>query len=119
MIWKNLSDTYDTKGELMAMMDAEENVPLEVAAQFGNENMCRILLDYVKNKSPREEAHRLVGRAAHKASEAGHLEILKLIIRSGFNTHETQKVLQMQDEYGYTCLHLAAAQGNIRTFLFF
>lgn len=102
----------------MAMMDAEGNVPLEVAARFGNENMCKILLDHVKNKLPENEIYRFVRQAAHEASEAGHLEILKLIIWSGFKTHETQRILQLRNEYAYTCLHLAAAGGNIQTFCF-
>ncbi len=124
IIWKKLPDTYSSK--LMAMEDAEENLPLEVAARVGNQYMCKILLDYVKNKSPKSEIHRLLGRAAHEASEAGHLDILKLIISHDFNTKqqqllsdETEKILQLTDEYGYTCLHLAAARGNIQTSFFF
>ncbi len=108
----------------MTMMDVEGNIPLEVAARFNNEHMCKNLLDHVKNKPLMDKLHLLVKRAAHEASEAGNLSILKLIIPVGSNKEEQkmssveiERILQIRNEDGYTCLHLAAAQGNIQIFL--
>ena len=56
-----------------------------------------------------------------KLVETGHLDILKLIIRPDFKNESkqlpfglTKRLLHMRNDNGYTCLHLAASEGNIK-----
>ncbi len=104
-------------------MNVDGNVPLELAARFNNEYMCKNLLNYVKQIPSNVNLHSLIKRTAHEACEAGHLNILKLIILPNSDKQQQmapdiiERILQMRDEDGYTCLHLAAARSNIKIFL--
>ena len=121
LIWENLLDVYNLKSVLMNMIDDEGNSPLEVSSRFDNEYMCQKLLVRITQMSLNDDAlFRMRARAAHAASETGHLNILKAILRynSGgespnLSSDETKRILQIRGENRYTCLHLAAEQGEI------
>ncbi|UJR17163.1 hypothetical protein I4U23_004059 [Adineta vaga] len=111
LIWNNLSDTYGVKKELVYMTDIEENTPLQVAARFSNKHMCKELLNYIQTDCSKSEA-------AHEASKAGYLDILKLSFKYDSDKKQSQmplnqirEILNMRDKYGYTCVHAAAEQG--------
>jgi len=94
--------------------------PLQIAARFNNEYMCKEVLRYLNKETEKVKAFLLRSAAAREASLAGNLEILKLII--GFDSKEKcqqlsldqiERILENRDKNGYTCLHLAASQGKI------
>ncbi|CAF1423214.1 unnamed protein product [Adineta steineri] len=131
VVWKNLpdlpdfdhtnpTDISDYKFILMSLVDVEGNTPLDLAARFGNEHMCKNLLDHLEKFPSNENPNfQMQSRAAHEASQAGHLNTLKLIFGPDFQEESkqlrsdmTKTILQRRDENNYTCLHLAAAQGH-------
>lgn len=119
-----MPDIYDYKNKLVNTMDDQGNSPLEVGARFNNEDICRKLLDHIKASSQNDGVYLgIKGRAALEASQAGHLNILKLIVWPDFKeeskqlpSNETKTILQVRDKNNYTCLHFAAAQGKNRLF---
>ncbi len=120
IIWEKLLDVYQYQNDLLDMSDVRGAKPLQVAARFNNNYMCEKVLKCIKTNSDKTNLFTLKSAAAREASLAGNLEILKHIIRSASKEDpqdlapdETEKLLQSRDKNGYTCLHLAAAQGNI------
>jgi ankyrin repeat protein len=100
----------------MSQTDIEGKIPLEIAARLNVEYICKELLDDVKDIN---DSFLIKGKATHEATQAGHLNILKLIVCPNFDeetsskiSDETRTILQKRDENEYTSLHLAAQQGN-------
>lgn len=122
-IWKELLNRkcYGYINELLLANDIEGHSPLQVAARFNHEPACERFLEYIKQNLNSNGAYLLQIRGAvHEASRAGYLTILKQIVLSYSETQSQQspsdkvhRILQMHDDNGYTCLHIAAAQGNI------
>ena len=77
--------------------------PLHLAAQVGHLRICKLILEEVEERSPRED---LQGDTPlHYAASFGHLEVYKLIADSVQDKNPV-------DNYGNTPFHSAARNGN-------
>ena len=77
--------------------------PLHLAAQVGHIRICKLILEEVEERSPREN---LQGDTPlHYAARKGHLEVYKLIADSVQDKNPV-------DKYGNTPFHSFARKGN-------
>lgn len=104
-VWKHLTKSNNYR-DLLTELDDERNSPLEVAAHYNNRYVCKKLLEKISEVSSRV-------RAAHAASVAGHLDILKEVLDCPRKSGTEEDILKRVNQNGYTCLHLAAMHGKM------
>ena len=78
--------------------------PLHIAAEFGNLELCRYIIDRIEDKNPKD----FCGETPlHWAAEKGHYEVCKLILEKISDKNP-------KDFYGNTPLQIAAEYGNLK-----
>ena len=118
----------NNKAMLMQTPDSDGNLPLHLSARTNKESyICKGLIDEMKQiKRPfnsEEDSvilgilstkNRLGKTAAHEASEQGNDDILSLMWKaiSPKEQNNRAKGLYTTDNNRFTCLHLAALNGN-------
>lgn len=118
-IWDALTDYH--KDNLIIQTDNDGNIPLYVAIHTNNKHVYKMLLEYTNerqnhNKSwSRYPSNRTV---FHEIAKTGCIDLLEQMkldstkSESFWDEKEIRKLLNIRDEKGYTCLHIAAAKGK-------
>jgi ankyrin repeat protein len=123
----------NNKAMLIQAGDSDDNLPLHLAARTNKEesHICEGLINEMKqikrsdgslNNAKKDSPilhmlstkNRLGKTAAHEASEKGHVHILKLMWEAISPDDQKNRAegLYKTDNNRFTCLHLAAMNGN-------
>ena len=78
--------------------------PLHLAAECGNLELCRYIIDAIEDKNPKDFSGET---PLHWAAEKGHYEVCKLILEKIGDKNP-------KDVYGNTPLQIAAERGNLK-----
>ena len=78
--------------------------PLHIAAECGNLELCRYIIDRIEDKNPKDFSGET---PLHWAAEKGHYEVCKLILEKISDKNP-------KDVYGNTPLQIAAEHGNLK-----
>ncbi|VDP30840.1 unnamed protein product [Soboliphyme baturini] len=88
------------------VMTMENQTPLHIAAKYGQISFCQALLNSRANTAVRD----IRGRTPlHLAAENDHPEIVQLFLTKSSN----EGTLDITDENGLTCAHIAALKGSL------
>ena len=78
--------------------------PLHIAAECGNLELCRYIIDRIEDKNPKDFIRET---PLHWAAEKGHYEVCKLILEKISDKNP-------KDFYGNTPLEIAAENGHLK-----
>merc|ERR1712062_391601 len=97
--FKLMFDSFGNLGWL-----AYGRTPLHFAAYHGHLDICKFLIEKIKDINPRDIYHET---PLHKAASKGHLAICQMILR-----YTNKKALDVKNVLGQTPLYLAKWNGH-------